>query len=394
MLKAKKSGIILCLISAALILFLSGCSKKASAASTAEPEKAASWEEEVGLADNLSADELYAKAKEEGTVTIYSMSSRFNDVKETFEAQYPGIEVVTYDMRNSEILEKFQREHEAGIRTADLLFVKDSDGAVYNEFAKMGLVKGFVPEDMMKTAPAEYQSGGYAPYFEMKQIFYNSEVYDSCPMDSWWDLTRPEYRGKIILRSPIENSEIMGLFITMVKNSDDMAAAYKKEFGEDLVLNGTENAGYEFLKRLSANDLIVMTSDGDITKAVGAPGQTDPPFGIATSSKMRKAGPDLLVNVAEDLSPRLGILDPAYLYVADHSEHVNAAKLMIRWVGGEADGTGPGFSPFHVRGSWPSRTDVAPVETQDLDSLNVWPVDMEYNYRAADDLRNFWLTLQ
>ena len=88
-------------------------------------------------------------------------------------------------------------------------------------------------------------------------------------MDSWWDLTRPEYKSKIILRSPIENSETMGLFMAMVNNSDEMAASYKKEFGEEIVLNGTENAGYEFLKRLSDNDLIVMTSDTDIVKAVG-----------------------------------------------------------------------------------------------------------------------------
>ncbi len=353
-----------------------------------------SWDEKVGLDDQLSGDELYAKAKEEGTVTIYSMSSRFNDVKETFEAQYPGIEVVVYDMRNSEIVEKFQREHEAQIRNADLLFIKDTDGGVFTEFVSMGLLKEYIPEDMMKTAPATFQKGAYVPYFEMKQLFYNTEVYDSCPMDSWWDLTRPEYKSKIILRSPIENSETMGLFMAIVNNSDEMAAAYKKEFGEDIVLNGTENAGYEFLKRLSDNDLIVMTSDTDITKAVGAPGQENPPFGIATSSKMRKAGDKLLINVAEDLSPRLGILDPAFLYIADQAEHVNAAKLMMRWVGGEKDGTGPGFKPFHVRGSWPSRLDVAPIDTPALDSLNLWDLDLKQNYLMLDDMRTFWMTLQ
>ena len=390
MLKMKRLGFLL--LTALLVMAFTGCSKKAADAAQASDEK--SWDEQVGISDNLTSDELYEKAKEEGTVTVYSMSSRFNDVKETFEAQYPGIEVVVYDMRNSEILEKFQREHEAGIRNADLLFVKDTDGAVYNEFVRMGLLKEFVPQDMMKTAPADFQSGGYAPYFEMKQVFYNSEVYDTCPIDSWWDLTRPEYKGKIILRSPIENSEIMGLFTAIVKNSDEMEQAYKEEFGEDIVLNDTKNAGFEFLKRLIANDLIVMTSDTDIVEAVGAPGQVDPPIGIATSSKMRKAGPDLLINVAEDLSPRLGIVDPAFLYIADHSEHVNAAKLVMRWVGGEADGSGPGFNPFHVRGSWPSRADVEPIETPALASLNLWDLDLEYNYSVLDDMRNFWITLQ
>ena len=369
------------------------CSKKSSDASTAGPETL-SWAEEVGLDQQLSVDELYAKAKEEGTVVVYSMSSRFNDVKETFEAQYPGVTVEVYDMRNSEILEKFQREHEAQIRNVDLLFIKDSDGAVYNEFVKTGLLKEFIPEDIMKTAPAEFQKGGYAPYFEMKQIFYNTEVYETCPIDSWWDLTRPEYKSKIILRSPVENSEIMGLFMAMTKNSAEMADAYKQEFGTEIVLDGTENAGYEFLKRLAKNDLIVMTSDTDIVEAVGAPNQTDPPFGIATSSKMRKAGDDLLINVAADLSPRLGIVDPAYLYIADESKHINAAKLVMRWVGGETDGQGTGFKAFHVRGSWPSRADVEPIKTQPLESLNLWDIDLDYNYMALDEMRNFWITLQ
>ena len=381
------------IVMCAMVLIMAvSCSKKGDTSASAKEE--VSWSDEVGLDDQLSGDELYAKAKEEGTVTVYSMSSRFNDVKETFEAQYPGIEVVVYDMRNSEIVEKFQREHEAQIRNADLLFIKDTDGGVYTELVGMGLLQEFIPEDMMKTAPAEFQTGAYVPYFEMKQLFYNTEVYDSCPMDSWWDLTRPEYESKIILRSPIENSEIMGLFMAIVSNSDEMAASYKEEFGEEIVLDGTENAGYEFLKRLAANDLIIMTSDTDIVKAVGAPGQDNPPFGIATSSKMRKASDKLLINVAEDMSPRLGIVDPAFLYVADHAEHVNAAKLLMRWVGGEADGTGSGFKPFHVRGSWPSRADVAPIDTPALSTLNLWTLNLKQNYMMLDDMRTFWMTLQ
>lgn len=372
------------------LICLSGCSKKKEVVLKV---KEVSWAEKVGINDQLSVDELYIKAKVEGTVTVYSMSSRFNAVKETFEAQYPGIKVVVYDMRNSEIIEKYQREHEANIHNADVLFIKDSDGAVQNEFVNMGLLQEYIPEDMMVTAPKAYQTGAYTPYFEMKQIFYNTEVYDSSPIDNWWDLTKPEFKAKIILRSPISNSETMGLLLAMVRNSDEMAEAYKQEFGEEIVLDGTENAGYEFLKRLEANDLIMMTSDTEIVKAVGAPGQENPPFGIATSSKMRKASDSIMINVAEELYPRLGVADPAYLYIADQAENVNAAKLLLRWVGGEADGTGPGFNSFHVRGSWPSRADVAPKETQLLETLDLWDVDLMYNYTTLEDVRNFWMTL-
>ncbi len=368
-----------------------GCSKKQE---TTEAAGEMSWAETVGVYDNQPTEELYEKAKEEGKVVIYSMSSRLNKVKETFEKQYPGVEVEVYDMRIAEILEKYQREYAADIHTADVLFIKDADGSVKKEFVNMGILHEYLPEDLVATADAAFQSGPYAPYFEMKQIFYNDEVYDKCPIDNWWDLTRPEYKGKIMMANPLQTASIMGIFIAMTRYPGEMEEAYKKEFGKDLVLDGTENAGYEFIKRLAANDLILTTSDGDIVKAVGAPGQTDPPFGLATSSKMRKAGEKLRINVAESLIPRMGTFDPALLYVADKAEHPYAAKLLIRWIGGESEGTGPGFAPFHVRGSWPSRGDVPPIQTQAFETLNLWPVDTDYNYQNMDNMRNYWLSLQ
>lgn len=392
-----KKGRVWTMLSIALVLVvvMTACSKTTSN-EVASSAKAEDWVTRVNFYEDLSVEELYEKAKAEGSVTVYSMSSRINSVKETFEAQYPGIEVVVYDMRQSELLEKYQHEYVANINNADIIFVKDTDGSVYNEFVKRGQLREYNPSDLTQTAPEMFKSGGFAPYFEMKQIFYNSEVYDESPIDSWWDLTRPEYRGKIILRNPIENSETMGLFLSIVSHPEEMAAAYREEFGEDVVLDGTSNAGYEFLKRLAKNDLIVMTSDTDIVQAVGAPGQANPPFGIATSSKMRDAGPkkNLFMDVAWDVSPRLSVSDPAYLYIADRSESVNAAKLLIRWMGGEVEGTGSGFQPFYVRGSWPTRGDVEPIDTPALDTLNLWPLDLNYNYQHQDELRNFWLTVQ
>lgn len=376
-------------------LLLAGCSKS-NASEPAVQAVAAEQAQSIEQQKELTVDELYALAKEEGSVTVYSMSSRINSVKESFEAKYPGVSVVVYDMRQSELLEKFQREYEAGIRNADIIFVKDTDGSVYNEFVKRGQLAAYNPSDLTKNSPAQFQSGGFAPYFEMKQIFYNTEVYPASPIDSWWDLTRDEYKGKLIIRNPIENSETMGLFLSFVSHPDEMAQSYRQEFGKELELDGTSNAGYEFLKRLAKNDLIVMTSDTDIVSAVGAPGQANPPFGIATSSKMRDAGAskNLFMDVAWNLSPRLGVSDPAYLYIADKAKGLHAAQLLIRWMGGEVEGTGAGFKPFHVRGSWPTRNDVQPVNTPALDTLNLWPLDLDYNYLHQDELRNFWLTVQ
>lgn len=372
------------------VFAISGLSANGQSEGASEVE--VSWADEVNLYQELSEDELYELAKAEGQVVIYSMSSRVK--KDVFEARYPGIELVVYDMREAEILEKFQREHDAGIRNADVIFVKDALGAVKIEFVDRGLLHEYFPGDMMVAAPAEFKSGAYSPYFEMKQIFYNTELFDESPVDNWWDLTRPEYSGKIMLRNPLDTATNMNLFLTMTRYHEEMATAYEIEFGEKLVLDGTENAGYEFIKRLVANDLVLTTSDGDIIDAIGAPGQTNPPIGLVTSSKMRKADEDMLIGVAESMIPRMGNLDPAFLFVADKSEHPYAAKLLIRWIGGETDGQGKGFAPFHVRGSWPTRADIAPIQTQTLDSLNVWERDPMYSYQNLDTIRNYWLSLQ
>ncbi len=347
------------------------------------------------LDETGTVDELYEAAKEEGKVVIYSMTSRIKDIKESFEAQYPGVEVEHYDMRMAEIFEKFEREHEAGIYTADILFIKDADGVVYNEFFKEGLLHAYIPEDIAKNIPDEFRTVAYKPYFEVKQVYYNTEKYDESPINSWWDLTKPEYKGRVMFGNPIANQEILGLFLTMIKYADEMEADYKEVFGEDIVLNGTKNAGYEWIKRLAENDPILTTSDSDIVKAVGAPGQENPPFGIAVSSKMRDARTkDLLINVPEKMTPRDGICDAAILAVTDQAQHVNAAKLLIRWIGGETDGTGEGFAPFHVEGSWPTRSDVVPMNTPLLDELNLWSDDSDFKYDIVDDVTEFWLTLQ
>lgn len=91
---------------------------------------------------------MYEAAKKEGKVTLYSMSSRITDIKKTFEEKYPGVELDAYNMKIVEVFEKVQREHQAGINNADVIFVKDSDGTMLNEFLKNEIVYTYVPKDI------------------------------------------------------------------------------------------------------------------------------------------------------------------------------------------------------------------------------------------------------
>ena len=54
-------------------------------------------------------------------------------------------------MRMAEIFEKVRRrEYEAGIHNADVIFIKDSDGTVYNEMVKTGCFMIMCPKILVK----------------------------------------------------------------------------------------------------------------------------------------------------------------------------------------------------------------------------------------------------
>lgn len=371
------------------------CAVVAISAAGAAPKTQAAWIAAAALDAPDTVDQLYAAAKKEGKVVVYSMSSRIKNVKADFEKKYPGVVVEAYDMRNTEIFEKVEREHSAGIFNADVIFAKDSDGTMSNNFFKTGVVFSYVPKDIGAKLDEEFKTPGLATYTEMKVVFYNTEVWQKAPIDSWWDLTRPEWKGKIMTTNPTAAIETIGLFCSFVLHADEMAAAYKQEFGEAIKLSpGVENAGYEFLKRLAGNDLVLTNSDQEVVDAIGAAGQKNPPIGIATSSKVRDKSKGLKLGIILDLKPRTSTKNPAYLNIVGGAPHVNAAKLLIRFMAGDSDGKSAGFTPFNVEGAWPTRKDMPSYDKSSLEAMKLWSEDYDYNYFNSEKIISFWLSLK
>ena len=365
------------------------------ASSGAWAQMSTAWSQKANLGAADTTDQLYEAAKKEGKVVIYSMSSRIKDVKAAFEKRYPGVTVEAYDMRNTEIFEKIERENAAGIKNADVIFVKDSDGTMANDFYARGIVHSYVPKDLGAKVDDNFKAPGFAIYLEMKLVFYNTEVYDKDPIDSWWDLTRPEWKGRIMMTNPQAAIETLGLFCSFVQNASEMAADYKREFGQDIKLSpGIANAGYEFIKRLAANDLILTNSDQEVVDAIGAAGQKNPPIGIATSSKIRDKSKGLKLGFVANLKPRSSTGNPAYLCMVDGGQHVNAAKLLIRFMAGEVDGKAAGYTPFDVEGSWPTRSDMVTKSKVTLAEMKLWPEDAKFNYPNTIKVTNFWISLK
>lgn len=376
------------LISTLLIIssIVTGCGspKASNAVSKAEESSSSSKAESV--------DELYEKAKKEGTVVVYSTSARANDAKKTFEEKYPGVKVEVSKIKSDEMMNKVTSEEDAGTYNPDVIITKEVSGAVEEEMVKQGRYIRYLPEDIAAHVeePFKTKSPGYANYMEFRTVFYNTDDFKEAPIKNWWDLTTPEWKGKVYAVDPLGSPAFMDLYTTMVINSDDMAKAYKEKFGKDIVLNGTENAGYEFIKELFQNDLVVLKGSDNVLDAVSKSGNKA--VGISVSgdmSKIQEKGWN--VNAIYDIKPKTSVPDPGYVYLAKNAPHENGAKLFMRWIMGEADGKAKGADQFNAVGSWVPRNDIESKNSVKFEDLKLWDYDGEKLYKTAPKLRDFWI---
>ncbi len=364
-------------------------------APTPEPE---SWAVKNKITDGTeTADELYALAKEEGTVVLYSISSRCVKVKESFEAKYPGVICDAYDISSDELMEKITREYEAGVRNADVIHCKDLNGSVYMEKVSQGIFHNYYPADIVSSINDEnYVKYSMPLYVELNQWFYNSKLFDAPPIDSWWDLTREEWKGNLIMNDPVSELNYMAVFTSFLAHVDEIEADYEREFGEKLVLSdGCENAAYELIYRLFNNDPVFMSSSDEVCESVAGTGVTEKKLGYGASSKVRKNADNGWSLVPINILPSTGIPNLNNLYIVNECPHPNAAKLLVRWMVGEADGTGEGFNPFNTLGGWSVRNNVPDKEgNTPLTDLNVWPADVMFIYDHLQDMQDFFLTMR
>lgn len=370
-------------------MMLAGCGANAKPA--AGPDGAA-WAEEVGLNRTETVDELYELAKQEGKVVVYSQSSRIKDVKASFEAQYPGITVEGFDMSTNEIVEKLVREQEAGVFNADVIFIKDALGVVSSDLVGREILHPYKPDDIADSLLEPYKSlPALAPYVSIRAIFYNTDVYDASPVTNWWQLTEPQWKTRVLINDPLDSSDTMELFLAMVRNADEMEEAYKDLYGKDLELT-EENAGYEFIARLMKNDPVLVKSSDAVVENVGDKGQNNPPVGIGASSKLRNIEQKgLSINASFDMHPKVSVLGPTYIYMANKAPNTAAGKLMIRWMMGEADGLGEGLRPYNVLGSWVTNSEVPHKNPINLDEIAGWAYDAEFFYNNSVKFREFWI---
>lgn len=352
------------------------------------------WEEYAGLGDFRPAEddweEIERLAKEEGSVVIYCNSGSIFDSARTFYEKY-GIKAEPYDIATASLYEKLGREQKAGIHNADVI-LSSGTHTMDNEFVKRGAAYRFIPKEIepLLLDIAKDQLLGIQR-FGGKAVAYNTEVYDEPPIDSWWDLIRPEWKNRLQMKDPMQGGSEIGLMMMFVRHSDVMADLYEKEFGEPIQLSeGVENAGYEFVKRLIENGLVLTSSGTPAAIAVGTKGQKNPPLAIVSPSKMKyRKTNNLDFDMAWNLEPVGSFVSYQALSIPKFAPHPNAAKLYIKWAYEE------GFEPWNAPGTWPARKDIPLPEGQPaMDEVNTWYEDADYIYEHIIEFQDFWIQYQ
>ena len=337
---------------------------------------------------------LYAAAKKEGEVNIYSYSSRVFKFGKTFEKEYPGIKVNGFDMDSPEIVTKILAEQQAKNYVADVIFLKDP-ATVIQELYNRKLVHNYVPPDLKQLIPERFQKPLLVHHGSVDALIYNNDKMSSSPIDSLWDLTTEKWRGRFIFPDPQKLSEFVEVLATITAHSKEMEQEYNRVFGKPIKLSsGVENAGFEWILRILNNDVVILGSTNSVGKAVGLSDQAEPPVGWTAFSRLRdkEKDPNLKFDVIYDVKPAMGVSTDVVVAIANNCKHPNAAKLLIRWMMGDQNG-GQGYAPYYVLGNFPIRKDVPPPKgSRSLSELNLWAADPDYVWANGQKILDFWVS--
>ena len=348
--------------------------------------------------DSLNAADLLAQAKQEGKVTVYAFTSRIGRVEKAFEAAYPGVDMISFDISSTEQIARIRSEAQAGVAGADVFYMSDAP-IVLTDLVADNLVAAYVPPRMKDLVPDQLQSPLLAQRLSTKVLMYNEKAHpNGAPVSNLWDLTKPEWSGRVIMVDPLQRGDYLDLMTEIVLQSDAMAKAYEAAFGKAITLDdGIENAGQQFIADLYANDVVQVGSTDDVNAAIGAIKQENPPIGFTSYSDRRDNEDEgWALQVANDVEPSNGIVFPALLGLNPKTANPAAARLVIDFMMGDESKTGgPAFAPFYVAGDWATRTDIAPHPNAiPLADFTGWQIDPAQTANIRADVADFILTLQ
>lgn len=335
-----------------------------------------------------ASSELIDAAKKEGNVTVYSITSRIANAAKSFEEKY-GITVNAYNLKDYELIEKVSQEGKNDIYGSDFIIAQDS-GRVFGEIIKPGYAYSYVPENMKSVIPKQYQDPLYFSFIT-KTFIYNSETNVFPPVNNVWELTEKKWEKKFWFKDPLKEG-VNANFLTMVTSpemSTKLKEAYERYFGKKISLT-TPNAGYEWIKAIIDNQLVMFTSDTKMAGALGEKGKGIEAVALGTYSKLRsRKKKNLALMPIMGMEPFAGFFYPSFLLIRSNAKNPNAAKLFVEYLLTEE-----GFGPWSGSlGTYSSNPNIKQYPGDN--SLDIWSRILVFEspkfiYENRGDVEEFW----
>jgi iron(III) transport system substrate-binding protein len=295
-----------------------------------------------------SPAQLYAAAKQEGGVVMYTSVPTFilDQWKVLFEKQYPGIALSYFRSGTGKVLARVDSEARAGKIGGDLAWMADE--TAFSGMLKSGLMADSRSPEWEKVKFAKEPGGHYvAGRILLGMLFVNDAM--SNPPASLADLVKPEYKGKIVIASPLVSGS-MNIMVSELLNDPRF--------------------GLKFFEKLKENDVLVLNDVPDVARSVAA---GERPVGLTLS--MYKYQPEFKNSPIKMVMPKEGgLLITSPLGVFKDAPHPNAARLLARFL----------LSPdaqavLAESGIYPARIDVkAPAGLPVLGSYAAFTPDAEW----------------
>ncbi len=296
-------------------------------------------------------DALIAAAKGEEPITVYDSTGKIVEMADNFTAKY-GVKAVGTKVKATDQLEMIIREAQANNVQGDVSIISDAPAAMA-QLMPEGFVTSWVPPDMADRIAPEYQDP-LVVVTSANVWVYNTALYDACPISNIWQLTEPEWKGKVAMQDPLNKASYVDWFNqTQAHGDTQVAAAYKEQYGKDLDTSG-ESAMAQWVKALAANGPLLTDADAAAAEAVAAPGQSEPFVGLVSSAKFRdNAENGFTLGLCSELKPWLGWMYPGVGVITAGSNSPNASKLFIHYVM-----TAEGIAPQAEDGKMSTNQDV------------------------------------
>ena len=264
----------------------------------------------VGCAPALAetADELYAAAKAEKSVVIYSGGpvAPYESFAKEFEQRFPGVTVaITGGFSNvlNNRIETQLRDRKLDVDMAFFQTVQD-----FVAWKRQGALLSFKPDVYDQIAPAFRDPDGAFTTVKVNQVVYAYNTRLVAVQDvpkSALDFLKPAFMGKLITCYPSDDDATLYLFHTIV-----------------------QKYGWEYMDKYMANKPNFVQGHLGVVRSVGAGTNIATFDATSTADALKRAGqPIESVFSEQDATPLFTVTAGIF----KDAPHPNAAKLFLAW---------------------------------------------------------------